>query len=112
MEHCLDQLMTTGVNIITLTFDGCVTNINMVKKLGCNFDTNNLKSDFSLYGYPPINLILPDLTHMIQLVRNTFEEKGNMIHNEGEVISFVYLKKLLELQEEEKYNLANKLKKK
>lgn len=34
LEHCLDQLMTTGVNIISLTFDGCATNINMVKKIG------------------------------------------------------------------------------
>lgn len=110
MERCLDQLLTTGVNIVSLTFDGCATNINVAKRLGCNFDINNLKSDFSLHDYPPINII-PDPSHMIKLVRNTFGEKGNIIDDEGKVISFIYLKKLLELQENEKCHLANRLKK-
>lgn len=78
--------------------------------MGCNFNINNLKSDFSIHDYSSINII-PDPAHVIKLVRNTFGEKGNIINDERKVISFNYLKKLFELQENEKYHLANKLKK-
>lgn len=36
MKQCMDLLVDCGVNIVSLTFDGCPTNFSMAKRLGCS----------------------------------------------------------------------------
>jgi len=71
----LHVLSNTGINIISLTFDGCSTNITAAKLLGCNFTIDALNTSFaSEYDDSKIVTIF-DLAHMVKLVRNAFGEK-------------------------------------
>lgn len=78
INQCLSLLFKTGVKVISFTFDGCSSNINMARQLGCNLNIKSLKSNFEhkLDNNSIENIaIFPDPAHMIKLVRNTFGEK-------------------------------------
>jgi len=111
VNRCIDLLSKTGVTIVSLTFDGCPTNINMMKILGCSLNANNMNTSFKVDGVVNPIFIIPDPAHMVKLVRNTFGEKCKFIDLNGGVIDFEYINKLLILQEDEGCHLTNKLKK-
>ncbi|KAL4112507.1 hypothetical protein QTP88_016279 [Uroleucon formosanum] len=75
VEQCLEQIHSTGIKVVSLTFDGCPSNMIMVKNFGCDLRISSLKTNFTLPNHLPINII-PDPTHMIKLIRNTFGEKS------------------------------------
>ncbi|KAL4127076.1 hypothetical protein QTP88_011274 [Uroleucon formosanum] len=110
VSHCIDVLTKTGVTIVSLTFDGCPTNINMVKILGCGLYADNFNTSFKVDGVANTISIIPDPAHMVKLIRNAFGEKRQFIDMDGGVIDFEYINKLLILQEDEGCHLANKLK--
>ncbi|KAL4083816.1 hypothetical protein QTP88_029132 [Uroleucon formosanum] len=97
----VDVLTKTGVTIVSLTFDGCPTNINMVKILGCGLDVDNFNTSFKVDGVANTISIIPDPAHMVKLIRNAFGEKRQFIDMEGGVIDFEYINKLLILHEDE-----------
>jgi len=109
VEQCLEQIRSTGIKVVNLSFDGCPLNMTMVKNFGCDLRISSLKTNFTLPNHLPINII-PDPAHMIKLIRNTFGEKRVFIDFEGKKIDFVFIEKLLILQETEHFHLANKLK--
>ncbi|KAJ0172542.1 hypothetical protein K1T71_011681 [Dendrolimus kikuchii] len=44
LKMCLEKCHGVGAEVVSLTFDGCASNIATAKMMGCNFeDTNNLK---------------------------------------------------------------------
>lgn len=109
VEQCLEQIYSTGIKVVSLTFDGCPSNMTMVKNFGCDLRVSSLKTNFTLQNHLPI-AIIPDPAHMIKLIRNTFAEKRILVDYEGKKIDFVFIEKLLILQETEHFHLANKLK--
>lgn len=111
VKQALNLLQKTKVNIVSLTFDGCPTNLTMSKILGCDLNLKNLKTDFSVNNSNEPVVILPDPAHMIKLVRNTFGEKQLLLNSNNEQINFKFIKELLTLQENEGFHLGNKLKK-
>lgn len=46
IRHALHELETTGIKIISLTFDGCSSNVTAAQLLGCNFNINALNISF------------------------------------------------------------------
>lgn len=82
----------------------------MTRSLGANFD---LGPDFAPWFPHPSTkksiYVFPDPCHMVKNVRNAFAEKGPFIDGEGRIISWKYIKKLLELQETMKLTFGNKL---
>jgi len=81
----LSLLHETGVKIVSLTFDGCSTNVTATKLLGSNLNM-------------PIEIIL-DAAHMLKLVRNAFGEKKQFLDFENKIVDFDYIEKLFILQE-------------
>lgn len=71
--QCLKALFDCGVNVISLTFDGCQANFVMVNLLGCSLNLQNMKISFESDNHTV--QVLPDPSHMIKLVRNTFGDK-------------------------------------
>ncbi|EZA47403.1 THAP domain-containing protein, partial [Ooceraea biroi] len=94
-------LSENGINNIrSITFDGAASNLSMIIKLGCNAKENlNETSFLHLISKEPI-YVVPDACHMLKLVRNTFSD-CDIIDNEGRIISWKCLEKLVELQEKE-----------
>lgn len=110
VRHALHVLSNTGVNIISLTFDGCSSNITAAKLLGCNFTVDALNTSFaSEYDDSKIVAIF-DPAHMIKLVQ-AFGEKKIFLDYENNEINFEYVQRLCYLQEQEGCHLANKLRK-
>lgn len=112
VTQCLELLHTTGIEVTSLTFDGCPAHISMAKKLGCSFDIDHMVTNFK---HPitnkPVHVFL-DACHMIKLVRNSFQTSGGFKDNEGKSVKWSHLVKLNELQEKEHLHLANKLRRK
>lgn len=75
VKHALTLLELTGVKIISLTFDGCATNIITAKLLGCNFNIDSLDISFTFNSDRIVTFLDP--AHMVKLVRNAFGEKKN-----------------------------------
>jgi len=75
-------IQPTGIKVVSLTFDGCPSNLTMVKNFGCNLRVPSLKTNFTLQNHLPI-AIIPDPAHMIKLIRNTFAEKRILVDYEG-----------------------------
>ncbi|CAB3230959.1 unnamed protein product [Arctia plantaginis] len=65
-----------GVQIRSVTFDGCKSKIATMKKLGCEIDNaENIKTNFR-HPCADYNIVVfLDACHMVKLMRNTFESK-------------------------------------
>lgn len=111
VRQCLELLEDTGIQVTSMTFDGCPANITMAKKLGCSFEVENLKSYFE---HPvtrqPVHIFL-DPCHMLKLLRNAFESYGCFMDASNRCIKWSHLKNLYDIQDKEKLHLANKLRK-
>lgn len=107
--QCLELLHDTGMEVISLTFDGFPANIAMAKKIGCSFDLDQMVTHFS---HPitknPVFIFL-DVCHMMKLVRNSFESSKVFIDDNKNLVKWSNLVKLNKLQEKEHLHLAIKL---
>ncbi|VEN64055.1 unnamed protein product [Callosobruchus maculatus] len=108
--NCLEFVHETGVEIVSVTFDGAPTNLSMCRVLGADFkDTENLKT----YFLHPVTenkvFIFLDMCHMFKLIRNCLGSSKIMENNSG-IIDWQYMEKLCDLQEREGLHAATKLK--
>ena len=112
ISECLIKVHETGIQVISLTFDGTAANLSMMKILGADFsDVRNLKPYFQhLVIAEPVFLIL-DACHMLKLVRNYFGEKKLLKDSNNGIIIYAFIERLYELQSKEGIHAANKLKK-
>jgi len=112
-KQALYALKAIGVHIVSLTFDGCPTNVTMARLLSCNVDVSNLQIAFTVEYADKANDDIPifmDPAHMIKLVRNAFGKKQILQHG-NKYIKFDFVERLFLLQEKEGCHLANKLRK-
>lgn len=105
LELCHENKIT----IKAVTFDGCPANLAMAKLLGCKLDKDQLKTNFKHPVTGANVFIYLDPVHMLKLVRNSFEKYRQFQDENGNCIRWDYLKLLQELQEKERFHLANKL---
>ncbi|CAH2101072.1 unnamed protein product [Euphydryas editha] len=108
LKTCIDLVSECGLVVSSVTFDGCPANFSMAKLLGCQVDGDIINPVF-LNNNRKI-VIFPDPCHMLKLVRNTLGDKLFLTNSEGDTISWNYVKLLVELQENEGFHLANKVK--
>lgn len=111
------QLITTalhitaekGIVVHAVTGDGCAANLSTFNLLGCNIDLDRPVFHFT---HPVLNskvYCTLDACHMLKLARNALAELGELRTQDGEVISWSYIKKLVELQESTGLHLATKV---
>ncbi|CAB3251488.1 unnamed protein product [Arctia plantaginis] len=108
--HAIELCFEAGLVVKAVTFDGCPVNIAMAKKLGCDLNPNNLKTVFKVQNNE-IAIFL-DPAHMTKLVRNSFEHYREFKDAEGNNIKWNHIEMLHQLQEDEKFHAANKLRSK
>lgn len=110
--NCLVKVHATGVQVVSLTFDGAAANLSMTKILGADFsDVNNFKTCFPHPTTSAPVYVLLDACHMLKLVRNCFGEKRIFKDCNDSIINFSFIDRLYELQSKEGLHAANKLKK-
>lgn len=73
LKHVFNLLVEINVIPVSLTLDGCATNLSTLRQLGCSLDPFDLKPYFTFEESPfgRIYAIL-DACHMIKLIRNLF----------------------------------------
>lgn len=107
LTQAIELCNEANVIVKAVTFDGCPANIAMAKKLGCTLDPDNLKTVFKIQNNE-IAVFL-DPAHMIKLVRNSFEYYKEFKDADGKDIKWNHIELLHQLQEDEKFHAANKL---
>lgn len=111
VRECIGKLSAIGVRVVSVTCDGPSCNFNMFKELGAIIDPLTLQSWFT----DPSNInqkvcILLDACHMLKLARNTMASQ-DILDQHGEIISWNYIKKLNELQDDQALRAGNRLRK-
>lgn len=110
IEIALKKCHDVGVKVASLTFDGCKTNINCMKVLGCKLDNHaDMKTTFKHPCADYEVAVLLDACHMVKLVRNTLESKKEIYDDTNNIIKWNHIVSLHNLQEENNLHLANKL---
>lgn len=108
VSSCINLIKDCGVTVVNLTFDGCPANFAMAKRLGCNFDVDQLQTKIMTENI----CVIPDPSHMCKLIRNCFGEIKNFVDINNNIVSFHYIEQLNKLQANEGLHLANKLRNK
>uniref|UniRef100_A0A1Y1K320 THAP-type domain-containing protein n=4 Tax=Photinus pyralis TaxID=7054 RepID=A0A1Y1K320_PHOPY len=110
IRTCLTLLQETGVNVISITFDGLSTNFSLMTNLGCQINTDlQLKPYFSHPVTKERVYVFPDPPNMLKLVRNALADKKVLYDSQNSKIEWNLLEKLHDLQDKEGLHLANKL---
>lgn len=109
IKIALEKCEKIGIQIRSVTFDGCKTNIATMKKLGCEIDNaENLITNFKHPCADYNVVVFLDACHMV-LMRNTFESKKILHTTDQKQIKWQFIAKLHNLQEENSLHIANKL---
>uniref|UniRef100_A0ABD2WYE5 THAP-type domain-containing protein n=1 Tax=Trichogramma kaykai TaxID=54128 RepID=A0ABD2WYE5_9HYME len=105
----LDECCVHEIDVRNITFDGALSNINMVEKLGASIYGNTSISYFHSSILERRIYVSLDACHMLKLVRNALLSR-DIIDGEGKIISWDYIRKLVDLQDKEGLHLATKIK--
>lgn len=100
----IESVNKTGARVISLTGDGLIANIAMVKELGADFDKpyfpSPTNSDQKIY-------VIWDPPHMLKLDRGVL--KTHQLYHENILIHWKFIDSLHEMQKKHNFNLGNKL---
>lgn len=107
VKQCLELAHNAGIKIVAVTFDGCAANVSMAGHLGCCLTDFDVKFNHPVTRDPVVAVLDP--SHMIKLIRNSFENYKTFIDADGNKIEWKYLQQLNNLQYSETFHLANKL---
>ena len=112
INTCLSLASEFNLRIWSVTCDGTASNISTLQHLGCHFYTNYdlmqvhfqhpTRKDQVVYA-------TPDACHNLKLGRNALGDLGEIKDETGATISFSFIRALSDLQEDEGFNIANKL---
>jgi len=73
MSSAVKKLHEIGIKIWSVTCDGASANLQCFKKLGYNFDENNLNCKFSVANLE-VSVVF-DACHMLKLARSSLADK-------------------------------------
>lgn len=106
----LEHIHESGILVTSFTFDGAITNLNMARVLGANFeDPNNLRTHFPHPVTGKNVHIFLDPCHMLKLWRNCLASQGTLQDEQGRDIKWSYFQKLVDLQTLEGLHLGTKI---
>lgn len=109
VNGCLKMCHDCGARIVSFTFDGTVTNFSVGRILGAKLEATDLKPWFvHPFSSHRVHIFL-DVCHMIKLIRNALHLWKELKDKDGNIISWIFFEKLVELQEKAGLHAANKL---
>jgi DNA transposase THAP9 len=94
--------------VVSLTLDGCATNLNCIRELGCSLKPPILSS----FPHPIVPgtsvFVFLDVCHMIKLLRNLWAKEKNFQTHSG-LAQWSFMERLVNFQKEEHCSGANKI---
>lgn len=103
----IKKLYNVGIIVRSLTCDGSSTNYSTFRKLGCNFNIDNLKTHFKHPWNDSEIVVILDPCHMIKLCRTGLATVE--ISTPTGRTSFRFITALNDIQEKEGFKFANRL---
>lgn len=102
----IENVEKTGARVMSLTGDGLIANVAMVKELGASFRNDNP------YFMSPTNpnhkiYVIWDPPHMLKLARGVL--KSHQLYHNGISLHWEFITRLHEMQTQRNINLGNKL---
>lgn len=108
LKEAINLLHDTGAKLQSITFDGANVNTRMCTELGANFNYENPHA-FIISKYDEKLFIFLDPAHMLKLIRNAWEHRSVIKNSNGEIIDWMYIKQLYELEREQGLRAGTKL---
>lgn len=105
-QHVIQHVNSTGVKVISLTLDGLISNVAVLRHLGVNFDEDKTYFRSPTNPDDKIYAIL-DPPHMLKLFRGCLATHQLYFNNKQ--ICWNYVAELHKMQMEKNINLGNKL---
>ncbi|GAB0099503.1 hypothetical protein DMENIID0001_153720 [Sergentomyia squamirostris] len=102
IKLCLTLLLETGIKVIGVTCDPTSVNVSAFEDLGCEW---NYPSFNTMFSYNGEDLAFhPNPKDVVRLVKCALRAAGHLIDSQGNTIDWVFLERLIELQEQDSYN--------
>lgn len=100
-----------GLNVVSVTCDGAPTNLDAMRKLGCNIGPgrDNFVGEFLHPSSGKPIYFIPDPCHMLKLARNALADVGTFLDGQKQVIKWEHIANLQDIQEMEGLKFGNKL---
>lgn len=105
-QMAIHHVNNSGARVISLTGDGLIANIAIVKELGADFDHDKpyfpspTNSDQKIY-------VVWDPPHMLKLARGVL--KTHQLYHENISMQWKFIERLHKMQQQRNFNLGNKL---
>lgn len=99
IKDAIREIDRTGANLITIAFDGLITNFSAFEHLGASFKQETFKPYILDNKNRRISLVL-DPPHMLKLVRNCLGDKIHIIDGNDRDISWEFFGRLVERKNE------------
>ena len=112
IRSALSILADHVFQVWSVTCDGTSSDLDTFWLLGCKFGPkyDNIKVSFPHPTRDQQVYAILDPCHMVKLARNALGDLGNLKDNEQGIIDWSVLRRLVELQDEERLSLGNSLK--
>lgn len=102
----IESVEKSGARVVSLTGDGLIANVSMVKELGADF--KNDKPYFSSPIYPDQNIyVIWDPPHMLKLARGVL--KSHQLYHDHIPMKWNFITSLHDIQKKRNINFGNKL---
>lgn len=110
INMALEKCSQANIDVVSVTCDGCQTNLAAMRILGCKLDDpKKLKTTFKHPTTGNDLVLMLDACHMLKLVRNSFEAKQLFIDKNSNEVNWKHVRRLQEIQEIEGLRTGNKL---
>lgn len=86
VKKCIGAVSEAGGYVLSITFDGLRSNFTAMEILGANLSINDEKYKPFIEGIGQRKTyLIPDASHMVKLIRNTFDRLKIMYNGDNEV---------------------------
>lgn len=99
INEAISEINKTGAHLVSIAFDGLMTNLSSFEHLGASFKQDNFKPYFIDEHKKRISLVL-DPPHMLKLIRNCLGDKEHIVDSNDRDISWEFFIKLVNRKNE------------
>lgn len=112
LTEIIGKINECGARVLSVTFDGLLSNVTMCDILGASFNLKNFRPYFFLPGDERKIYIIFDPSHMIKLARNCVANNSFLKNKDKMTIKWEYFETLEEFRTKKGFIRTHKLNKK
>lgn len=112
LKHIIGVVASCGARVLSVTFDGLISNVTMCESFGASFDVNDMRPYFVLPGDDRKIYIILDPSHMLKLARNCVANNITLIDGNKLRIKWKFFEALENFRVNKGFVLTHKLTKK